>query len=132
MVLGLRNNFAATSRLESPCATKEAICRLLGGERHARGGIPFPGGLTGGPEFLLRPVHPGVGTEVLKGLQRGPQLLPGVDAAAGPAQELTVGKVGAGPFEGPVNRALVRTEGREKNSSATAGESSGAASNALP
>lgn len=26
MVRGLRNNVAATSRLDSPCATKEAIC----------------------------------------------------------------------------------------------------------
>ena len=89
-----------------PLCDKGSDLSLLGRERHAGGGIPFPGGLTGGPEFQLGPLHPWFGAQVLKGLQGGPQLLPGIDPAAGPAQELPVGEVGAGPFEGPVLAGL--------------------------
>ena len=102
MVRGLRNNFAATSRLDSPSAMKVATCFSCAVSADAGRGVPFPGGLTGGPEFLLRAVHPGAGAEVLERLHRGPQLVTCVDAAAVPAQELTVGKMGAGSFEGPV------------------------------
>jgi len=76
--------------------------RLLRREGHAGGSIPFPSGLTGGPQFLLRPLRPRLGAQVVEGLQRGPQLLPGIDPAAGPAQEFTVGEVGAGTLIRPV------------------------------
>ncbi len=85
-----------------PLCDKGSDLGLLSRERNAGGDIPFPGGLTGGPEFLLRPVHPWGGGQVLKGLQGGPQLVTGVDAATVPTQELTEGEVGAGPFEWPV------------------------------
>jgi len=110
MVRGLRNNFAATSRLESPFAMKVATCVSCAVSVMLVEASRFRAVSPEARSSCSARWTQGAGAKVIEDLQRGPQLLSGIDATAGPAQELTVGKVGAGPFKGPV-RAAFRSEG---------------------
>src|SRR6478735_6867566 len=97
-VRGLRNSRAATSRLARPCRTRPATCRSWAvsaalDEASRRRAVS--------PEARSSWAagRPPSGVEVVKHLQRRPQMAPGVHPPASPAQVLAVGQLDAGPAE---------------------------------
>jgi hypothetical protein len=65
---GAEEQLGGELAIGKPLCDERSDLPLLGGERHARGGIPFPGGLAGGPEFHFRALQSCFGAQVLKGL----------------------------------------------------------------
>jgi hypothetical protein len=56
-------------------------------------------GLPAGPQLQARPLRPGCRTQALEHVEGSLEMCAGVDPASGPAQQLTVGQLGAGLFE---------------------------------
>ena len=81
--------------------------------------VAAAGGLARCSQLCRRALDPRAGAEILEQVERGAQLLAGVDPTAGPAQPLAVGQFGTGTI-GPPQRPLVSVEGSRKCSSAAA------------